>query len=264
MRKALTISIPEPCHENWNAMTSNEKGRHCAVCEKTVYDFTSKNDGQIISAFETDGKLCGRFKNTQLQRELVISRKERNNYLSLVASGLFAFLSIGTQDLIAQGNPKTVIVDTLTIPTVKSKPAKSILPIQKIKGLVVDEYNIPLAGTNISVKGTTNGTQTDFDGLFEINVKKGSTLILSYVGYNNKEIIINNSKNLNLIMTENTVGLLGIVVVGTPSYSYRNYAFSVKQQARKERRTKIRNGEIKRTRTGKLLYNITNIFRVKN
>ena len=34
--------IPEPCHENWNKMTPQEQGRHCAVCSKVVVDFTKK------------------------------------------------------------------------------------------------------------------------------------------------------------------------------------------------------------------------------
>ncbi len=36
----LKLSIPKPCHEDWAAMTPNEQGRHCAVCAKTVTDFT--------------------------------------------------------------------------------------------------------------------------------------------------------------------------------------------------------------------------------
>ena len=38
----MKITIPTPCHENWNEMTPNEMGRHCTVCSKTVKDFTDQ------------------------------------------------------------------------------------------------------------------------------------------------------------------------------------------------------------------------------
>ena len=68
MRKAININVPKPCHENWNAMTQNEKGRHCLVCEKTVIDFTTTSDEQIVKIFENSGNLCGRFKKNQLNQ----------------------------------------------------------------------------------------------------------------------------------------------------------------------------------------------------
>ena len=67
MRKAIQLTIPEPCHEDWNTMTPELKGRHCSVCEKTVFDFTTKTDEYIVKTFEQDNKLCGRFKNSQLK-----------------------------------------------------------------------------------------------------------------------------------------------------------------------------------------------------
>jgi hypothetical protein len=55
------IYIPKPCHENWNKMTPEEKGRHCAVCSKVVKDFTSMQKKEIIDVLkETEGEVCGR------------------------------------------------------------------------------------------------------------------------------------------------------------------------------------------------------------
>lgn len=60
------ISIPEPCNENWNQMTPNEKGRFCDLCSKTVVDFTNKTEEQILSIISknTDSKICGRISIT--------------------------------------------------------------------------------------------------------------------------------------------------------------------------------------------------------
>jgi len=64
----MKISIPEPCHENWGAMTPNEQGRFCGSCQKTVVDFTNFNAEDIQNYFTKHygQKVCGRFKNQQL------------------------------------------------------------------------------------------------------------------------------------------------------------------------------------------------------
>ncbi len=73
MRNVIKIDIPKPCSENWDAMTLTEKGRHCALCKKTVFDFTSKINEQIFKTIEQNKNLCGRFKTTQLHRAIVFS-----------------------------------------------------------------------------------------------------------------------------------------------------------------------------------------------
>ncbi|MFN8281731.1 MAG: hypothetical protein U0U67_00850 [Chitinophagales bacterium] len=60
--------IPQPCHEDWNAMTENEKGRHCDVCAKVVVDFTKMSDAEMIHYLQQHQhqKTCGHFRNEQL------------------------------------------------------------------------------------------------------------------------------------------------------------------------------------------------------
>ncbi|WP_299335534.1 carboxypeptidase-like regulatory domain-containing protein [uncultured Psychroserpens sp.] len=379
MRTALKIKIPEPCHEDWNTMTPNQKGRHCASCQKTVHDFTSKTDESIVKALQSGGNLCGRFKSTQLNRELVLSRKEKNNYLSFVASTLFAFLSIGTQDAEAQGEPKRLRVESSKQNMVRGKIAKSLfkqkeitgivtkssdgLPLQstavsvksskdskliivktdangiyKIKANVGDtlifsyvdhiieervisdksvinvsltkadespnfmvsgkvftlDDGLPLPGASVIVKGTTRGCQTDFDGLYKIEVKPGETLVFSYVGMTDTERVIGVNDKINIAMEfDGTLGEVGMIVAGyVVSYDYAPYSskeyvsnpyynkegyedykaeqqqrtknyFKFYKRKRKEHREKIKNGEIERTSLGKFLYNIANIFRKK-
>ncbi len=66
MEKNLKITIPEPCHENWDKMTPNENGRFCLSCSKTVVDFTSMLPDKIQQYFVSHKNVCGRLKNEQL------------------------------------------------------------------------------------------------------------------------------------------------------------------------------------------------------
>lgn len=67
----LKISIPQPCHEDWNAMTKNEKGRFCESCNKTVVDFSHFSDEDILDYFlefkkNSHQSICGYIKNKHL------------------------------------------------------------------------------------------------------------------------------------------------------------------------------------------------------
>ncbi|MDY8135255.1 carboxypeptidase-like regulatory domain-containing protein [Aquimarina sp. 2201CG5-10] len=59
-----------------------------------------------------------------------------------------------------------------------------------VTGVLTDNQGLPLPGVNIIVKGTTTGTQTDFDGNYSINCSTGDTLVFSYVGFDNKEVLV--------------------------------------------------------------------------
>jgi len=71
MDKSIRVQVKEPCHENWQNMSPDEKGRFCGSCQKTVVDFTLMNDRQILDHLsKASGSTCGRFANDQLDREL--------------------------------------------------------------------------------------------------------------------------------------------------------------------------------------------------
>lgn len=83
-----------------------------------------------------------------------------------------------------------------------------------VSGVIKDKSGLEVIGANVVEKGTTNGTVTDVDGKFTLNVKPGSTLLISYIGYNTKEIKVGNEATVNILLEEDSQSLDEIVVVG--------------------------------------------------
>ena len=82
----------------------------------------------------------------------------------------------------------------------------------EITGTVVDETGEGVIGATIMEKGTSNGTVTDLDGHFTLSVEPGKTLVITYVGYDDVEVIAAN--NLNISLKENASELAEVVVTG--------------------------------------------------
>ncbi|CAL2063875.1 TonB-dependent receptor [Tenacibaculum sp. 190524A05c] len=72
----------------------------------------------------------------------------------------------------------------------------------KISGKVVDTNNEPLPGANVVEKGTTNGTSTNFDGIFELTVASDATLVVTFTGFETKEVRVNGQTNLTIVLNE--------------------------------------------------------------
>jgi len=84
-----------------------------------------------------------------------------------------------------------------------------------ISGTVKDASGLPLPGANIIEKGTTHGTQSDFDGNFTLSVTNvNATLVISYVGYTTLEVAVKGKKTITVTLEENAAALDEVVVVG--------------------------------------------------
>jgi len=120
----MKISIPEPCHQNWGAMTPNQQGRFCQSCQKTVVDFTqfSTTDIQNYFAKHFEQKVCGRFKNEQLTQIDINIPSYVFKYISAPKKFALALLLVFGTTLFSctdnNGNSanigKVAIIDTIT------------------------------------------------------------------------------------------------------------------------------------------------------
>lgn len=85
---------------------------------------------------------------------------------------------------------------------------------KKITGTVLDATGMPVIGANVMIKGTTNGTITDMDGKFSLDVEKGAVLVVSYIGFTSQEIKVGNQTKLSIELKEDSQALDELVVVG--------------------------------------------------
>ncbi len=95
-----------------------------------------------------------------------------------------------------------------------------------IKGVIEDALG-PIAGANVVEKGTTNGTITDMDGNFTLEVSSNSILVVSYIGYKDQEIPVNNQSSFNIKLVEDSQALEEVVVVGYGTQKKVNLSGSV-------------------------------------
>jgi hypothetical protein len=224
----LSVSIPEPCHEDWGKMTPVEfNQRHCQSCEKVVTDFTNMSDVQIGSHLRRhEGKLCGRFRPDQLGRTLRIGgpRKLRGFRAAAAAAALLFAAPALTQTLL----PHTVEQrDSLTTPKIGHEPRHPPRMVT-IKGTIKEEGDLGygLIGAPVLLKGTTTGTVTDIDGNYQLKVPadQPATLVISYPGFKTAEKTLsieeiakasetNSSLEIDLTLLEPYGGIAGGIVI---------------------------------------------------
>ncbi|PJB19102.1 MAG: SusC/RagA family TonB-linked outer membrane protein [Flavobacteriaceae bacterium CG_4_9_14_3_um_filter_33_16] len=121
-------------------------------------------------------------------------------------------------------NAITISLNTNIIPL---DVDKLMLQEKIVTGIVTDEFGIPLPGATVLIKGTTNGTSTDFDGKFGVSVKEGDTLVFSYVGYITQEVIVGGSSTINVSLIIDNTTLDEVVVVGYGSQRKKDIAGAI-------------------------------------
>ena len=99
-----------------------------------------------------------------------------------------------------------------------------------VKGTITLESDKqPVIGANVVVKGATNGTVTDFDGNFSLNVPQNSLLEISYIGCKTQQIKVTSSKPLFIVLQDDTQALEEVIVVGYGSQKKVNLTGAVSQ-----------------------------------
>ncbi len=113
-----------------------------------------------------------------------------------------------------------------------------------ISGTVVDDTGLALPGVSVLEKGTTNGTVTDIDGNYTLQVSTGAKVIFSFIGFLPQEFAVTQSTVINLEMKEDVIGLEEVVVVGYGELKVKDLTSSI---------TTIKSDELVKTPAGQAM-----------
>jgi hypothetical protein len=159
------IVIPKPCHEDWNKMNPNEKGRHCNSCAKTVVDFSTWADEDILKYLQkSKGNTCGRLSNTQLSRSYSHSSFfEKFIYKKLLKAAAFLILLLKMKRTEAQVGKvaRAPIVEPVKKEICQTKGEAAVLPqnpdTTKDESMYIDGMmqSIPVVETMSDLVGDT-------------------------------------------------------------------------------------------------------------
>ncbi len=213
----VKITIPEPCHEDWQNMTSTQKGAFCESCAKEVIDFTTTSRRELAQKIRKGDSLCGRFKPEQLNTPLPsVSQSQFRKRAALL--GFTSLLALGSPAL-AQETPPVPIHEVesdyilgLVVPEIPLQDSVTI------KGQVSDLTG-PLPGANVELQGTAYSVQADMKGQYELTihfseVERHNTLVFQYFGFETKTRKIDETATVvNVELIESEEVLLGEVFV---------------------------------------------------
>lgn len=220
MKPSFTLSVPNPCSEDWNSFAPTPTGGFCDRCQKNVIDFTKATDDEIIAFIsKRPAHACGRFKLAQLKTYGISSSETVTPSFVLFKAGVVGlFLLLISKPISAQVSmPKPSIETHQTTEGIKtiSHPGKIV-----VRGKVTSEEDgSALPGVSVIQKGTTNGVQTDQDGLFELTLEPSDDMALtfSFIGLVTEEVRLKQPilSPIDVKMSADVTGFLGdIVIVG--------------------------------------------------
>ncbi len=216
----ILLQVPEPCHEDWMSMTAIEQGRFCQSCQKTVTDFSLMTDKEILLYLSNKGiAVCGRFTNDQLNRNLAPDQKKKFSWAYIWNIVLATLLT--TSAVHAQSKPAPVKKTSVSKNTKSPNEGELIgtinfiMPDQLslVEGEIIDsQTNLPVPFASVLVKGTKSGVAADANGKFKLNVlfhSKEIVLLVSSVGYQAQEFVVNNKPNAVSFFLEPMASTLG-------------------------------------------------------
>ena len=230
---SIQISIADPCPENWNNMLSEEKGRFCLSCQKTVVDFTNMSDSQVFDYFRNyKGSTCGQFTPEQLDRDIAKPKTHSigrwKYFWQILLPAVFAFHKVDAQRLRGKAASKTVCKANTAKPEAIvvgeiAMPSKYREPKYELRGIILNEKQEPVPYATITAEGGRNAIAADSLGHFLIELLPGKNLTISSVGYETKTFSYNSlkpnavkntevSKSPNTILIETSIQLKSAVV----------------------------------------------------
>ena len=203
-------SMAESGHSQNARVTINKKN---ATLKEVLNEIESQTDYLFIY-------------NNEVNTNQNVSLKAKQQSVANVLSSL-----LKNRDMNYSMEGNHIILSVLDKDAGSNKPSTEASLVQQqkhhITGTVVDEQGEPIIGANIIESGTTNGTVTDFDGNFSLDVANNASIRISYIGYLEQEIQTAGRNSFNVTLIEDTQALDELVVVGYGTLRKRDLTGSV-------------------------------------
>ncbi|MEO1011769.1 MAG: TonB-dependent receptor [Bacteroidota bacterium] len=207
---------------------------------KLSLDLENVRIGQIFQEIEQISEFRFLFETGQVDLDrkttLKVSKKRIADVLNLLFDNTaIAYKIRGRQVILTKKGLGVLLPKGDVLKTVSDDEP---LPQQQISGMVSDAEGVPLPGANIVEKGTTNGTQTDFEGNFSITISDtNAVLVVSYIGFSTQEVSLNGQTEIDIALQEDSGSLDEVVVIGYGSVKKSDLTGSVASVTAKEVKT---------------------------
>ena len=181
--------------------------------QKTEFSITVTNQTvkSVLKEIENNSDFDFFFSNKYVDVDRIVSISTKNENVFKILDRLFA----GT-DVVYSVLDKKIILTKKGVSD--QNELASVFEIDQTKhpisGKVLDSNGDPIIGANVLEKGTTNGTITDYDGNFSLEVRSNATLEVSFVGYKTQQIGVSGKNSLNITLAEDSEALDEVVVIG--------------------------------------------------
>ena len=167
-----------------------------SYAQKATVSLEARNQTvkDVLNEIEDQSEFTFFFNNRHIDLQRRVSVFEKKSDIFKVLDQIFAGTNIGYS-----------VLDKKIILSAEGMALQQLG--KKITGIVVDKSGEPVIGANVVVKGTTNGTITDVDGKFALEVPGGAVLQVTYIGYNPAEVKVGKDSIIRIVLHE-------VVVVG--------------------------------------------------
>lgn len=154
---------------------------------------------QVLNTIESQSDYLFLYDQESIDTNRIVSVENSEGDITEVLNAIFANTNV-THSIV---DKQIILSDGSRSTAQQSSP---------VKGTIIDDLGEPLIGVNIMIKGTSDGTISDLDGNFTLEVRQGDVLVISYTGYTTQEITIGESRTLNITMLEDSQQLEEVVV----------------------------------------------------
>ena len=162
----------------------------------------------VLQQIEEQSQFFFIYDATETDVDKRVSLEAKNELITNILDELFA----GTNTVYKINNRQIALT---TGSAVSSTESVVLQQAGTVTGRVSDSSGAPLPGVTVVVKGTTNGTITDFNGNYTLaNVPENGTLIFSFVGMRTQELAVGGRSSINVDLIEETIGLDEVVAIG--------------------------------------------------